>query len=445
MGDSTVAREEEIMTEHTRCFPIPRARLAVWLLAGFLITSCTNEDTTAPSTEIIESAPALATAAATLTFRQLSPGSFHTCGVTTDNRAFCWGGNVDGQLGTGTNTHHKTPVAVAGGLSFRAVSAGSSHTCGVTTDDRAFCWGSNAAGQLGDGNQNSCGAPNPPCTNPETNANQNRPVAVLGGLRFLQVEAGTWHTCGVTRDNRAYCWGNNRYGQLGDGATGQTARSLDRPKPVPVFGSLSFRQISAGLFHTCGITTDNRAFCWGNNRVGQVGDGSTVRQRLQPSLVAGGRSYRQVSAGVGSFGGGFTCAVTTSDRAFCWGDGRRGQIGDGSTILRFTPRAVAGGRSFRQISAGDDNACARTPTNVAFCWGFNAFGEVGDGTNTQRLTPVRVAGGHLFAQLSIDGSHHACARTPTGVGYCWGNNNAAQLGDGTNIDRSRPGPVAGST
>jgi alpha-tubulin suppressor-like RCC1 family protein len=432
------------MTEHARCFPIPRSRLAVWLLAGFLIPSCTNEDTTTPSTEIIESVPALATAATTLSFRQLSPGSFHTCGVTTDDRGFCWGGNTEGQLGTGTNSHHKTPVAVIGGLSFRAVSAGSSHACGVTTDDRAFCWGSNAAGQLGDGNQNSCGAPNPSCTNPETNADKNRPVAVLGGLRFLQVEAGTAHTCGVTRENRAYCWGSNRYGQLGDGATGQTARYLDRPRPVAVFGSLSFRQLSAGFTHTCGITTDNRAFCWGNNREGQVGDGSTVRQRLQPSLVAGGRSYRQVSAGVGSSGHGFTCAVTTGDRAFCWGDGRRGQIGDGSTNQRFTPRAVAGGRSFRQISAGDDNACARTPTNVAFCWGFNALGEVGDGTNTQRLTPVAVSGGHSFAQLSIDGSHHACARTSTGKGYCWGSNHTAELGDGTHTDHARPQAIAGS-
>jgi alpha-tubulin suppressor-like RCC1 family protein len=103
------------------------------------------ESPTAPSSE-----RALAPAAtATLAFRQVSAGYYHTCGVTTDDRAFCWGEGSSGELGDGTNTSQLSPVAVAGGLRFRQVSAGTSYTCGVTIDDAAYCWGDNGAGQLG--------------------------------------------------------------------------------------------------------------------------------------------------------------------------------------------------------------------------------------------------------------------------------------------------------
>jgi alpha-tubulin suppressor-like RCC1 family protein len=432
------------MTRRIREVRLRGASLAICLAgAVFSGISCRDDNSVGPTDPgAPEPGQALAiTTAAALAFRQVSVGSDHTCGVTTDDRAYCWGVNAFGQLGDGTTTLRTRPVAVAGGLSFREVTAGMWYTCGVTTDDRAFCWGSNGTGQLGNGDQGSCGAPNPPCGG-GGNPDRIRPAAVLGGLYFRQLDAGTWHTCGVTRENVAYCWGNNRYGQLGDGATGLDARYLDRPTPVRVFGGLSFRQVSAGGVHTCGVATDSRAFCWGNNRYGQVGDGTTVRQRLQPTLVAGGRLFTQVSAGGEQQGSGYTCGITTGERAFCWGDGRNGQIGDGNTIVRLTPRAVAGGRSFGQVSAGVDNTCARTPANVAYCWGYNFFGEVGDGTTTRRLRPVPVRGGLSFSQLST-GSGHTCGRTTAAAAYCWGFNRYGALGDGTRTDRLTPRAVVG--
>src|SRR5262245_46374149 len=143
-------------------------------------------------------------------------------------------------------------VSPALALSFRQVSAGGSHTCGVTSDDRAYCWGYNNYGQLGvgtDTGQELCLSLG--CS--------TRPVAVLGGLRFRQVSAGEDYTCGITTDYRAYCWGLNYGGALGDGTT------FFRTTPVPVAGHLSFRQVSAGAVHTCAVTTDNRAYCWGYN------------------------------------------------------------------------------------------------------------------------------------------------------------------------------------
>ena len=417
-----------------------RLLVSTILVAG---SGC-RESAEAPLGPGTEPSPAAGAAAAPLTFRQVSAGGDHSCGVTTDDRAYCWGPNVYGQLGDGTNTLRLTPVPVLGGLRFRGVSAGTDHTCGVTTDDVAYCWGYNGAGQLGDGTQNSCGAPNPPCTNPETNASRSRPVRVLGGLRFRQVDAGSLHTCGVTRDDAAYCWGSNSTGQLGDAAKGYIGRHLDRPTPVAVQGGLHFRQVSAGGIHTCAVAADDRAYCWGSNRYGQVGDGSDVRTRIRPVLVAGGLRFKQLSAGGSQQTGGHTCAVTTDDRAFCWGEGTKGQIGDGQTSLRLVPRVVAGGLRFRQMTAGRRATCGTTTTNLAYCWGENAWGEVGDGTTMQRVTPVRVSGGLVFRQLST-GDRHTCGTATTNVAYCWGDGAYGAIGDGTRGSRLTPRAVAGAT
>jgi alpha-tubulin suppressor-like RCC1 family protein len=146
----------------------------------------------------------------------VSAGDSHTCGATTDQRGYCWGGNWSGQLGDGTFTRRPTPVPVVGGRTFRQLSAGSNHTCGVNPFDRAFCWGANGRGQLGDG----------------TTTQRLTPVRVLGGLRFRQVSASEMrHTCGATTDNLAYCWGQNDNGELGDGTIN------NRRKPTPVAGS----------------------------------------------------------------------------------------------------------------------------------------------------------------------------------------------------------------
>jgi alpha-tubulin suppressor-like RCC1 family protein len=151
--------------------------------------------------------------AAALSFRQVSAGGGHTCGVTTAERGYCWGSNALGQIGDGTTTRRPTPVQVAGWLSFRLLSAGSSDTCAVNLFDRAFCWGANTRGQLGDG----------------TTTQRLTPVRVVGGLRFRQVSASEIrHTCGVTTGNLSYCWGQNDNGQLGDG----TLRNRARPTPV---------------------------------------------------------------------------------------------------------------------------------------------------------------------------------------------------------------------
>lgn len=396
------------------------ARRLVLFVSPLIVATAVGcgEDTESPTsvTAPSETSPELATASTqALAFYQVSGGNDYTCGVTTDNRAFCWG---YGLLGDGsTYSQRLNPVAVSGGLRFRQVSVGSKHSCGITTDNRAYCWGDNSAGQLGDG----------------TRSERWSPIPVAGGRQFAQVDAGSFHTCGLGyTDKRAYCWGNNNNGQLGNGTV------TSRLTPVAVAGGRQFRHVSAGWDHSCAVTPSDVAYCWGSNKDGQAGDGSTFRQRLRPVLVAGGYRFRQVDAGASH-----TCAVTTAYRAFCWGNGADGRIGDGTTSRRLVPRAVAGGLSFDRVSTGFAHSCGESRQNRAYCWGINTYGAVGDGTKLNtRLRPVAVAGGLYFTQLSA-GSLHTCAKTETSAAYCWGYNRNGQLGDGSQTDRTRPVPVAG--
>jgi alpha-tubulin suppressor-like RCC1 family protein len=390
------------------------------VLAGCDDTS--SRDLTGPEPAARESEPTAAPAAsATLVARQVNVGELHQCVVATDNRAYCWGWNVFGQIGDGTTSFERpAPTLVKGGLSFRQITAGTYHTCGVTTDNRAFCWG--LGGFLGDG----------------TSMSRLRPYPVAGGLSFRQVSAGREHTCGVTTDDRVYCWGENFTGQLGNGTQGENQNP--ELSPVAVMGTLRFKGVSVGMYHSCGVTTTGRAYCWGGDQWGQLGDGTasgtcefplgTSPCRKKPTLVVGGYQWRQVDAGGGSgppegstepLEGGRTCGVTTDGRAFCWGDGTLGQNGDGTRSMRTAPRQVAGDRLYRAISTGYWHSCALASDNRAYCWGGrNGGGELGDGTqDILRLRPRAVVGGHSFEQIST-GHGSTCARTPTGAIYCWG-------------------------
>lgn len=404
--------------------------LTLWVTGPVLSgISCRGDNIAEPSGSAggVESESSIiATATTALAFYQVSASWDHSCGVTTDNRAYCWGRNSEGQLGDGTVTGRLTPVAVAGTLRFRQISASIGSTCGVTTDYRAYCWGDNPRGELGDG----------------TTTRRLTPVPVAGGRQFRHVVTSFEHACGVSYpDNRAYCWGWNADGQLGIGTNTGPETGHFGPysaTPVAVVGTLSFRQVSAGYYHTCGVTTGDRAFCWGRNREGQIGDSSTAGRRLKPVRVAGARQFRQVDAGADH-----TCAVTTNDRAFCWGNGRQGQIGNGKAYLSFWPRAVAGGLGFTRVSAGLYHTCGETTLNRVYCWGANGNGMLGDGTNVDRLTPVAVAGGLNFNQVSA-GGFHTCGRTPGAVAYCWGRGFSGQLGNGGAASSLTPVAVAGA-
>jgi len=365
----------------------------------------------------------------------VSGGADNTCGVTMGGAAYCWGYNNRGQLGGGTTTDTTSPAAVGGGLSFAAVGAavGGPSRCGVTTAGVAYCWGSNVYGALGDG----------------TTSNQTSPVAVAGGLTFAAVSSGGGATtCGVTTAGAAFCWGINTVGQLGIGTTTGSEVCGNNPcstTPVAVGGGLTFITVSTGASHTCGVTAAGAAYCWGANRNGQLGIGTTTGTPLcngfscspTPVPVVGGLTFAAVSAGTG-----YTCGVTTAGAAYCWGYNGTGQLGDGTATERLSPVAVLGGLTFAAVStagdpSGSGHTCGLTVTGGAYCWGFNHYGELGNGTNTTRSSPGAVSGGLTFTALavgsnqSLSGHAHTCGVTTAGVAYCWGSNGNGQLGVGT--------------
>src|SRR3989454_744696 len=271
---------------------------------------------------------------------------------------------VDSTASTSPAGGAKSPTQPAAPRPFTTVSAGGSHTCRVSADGAAYCWGSNGNAQLGNGDTAPRSSP--------------VPVPVAGGVSFAAVSAGYFHVCGVTAAGAAYCWGSGYEGQLGNGTR------WGRLSPTLVVGGVRFAAVSAGMRHTCGVTAAGAAYCWGENDVGQLGDG-TRSGRLSPALVAGGVRFAAVSAGRGH-----TCGVTAAGAAYCWGENDVGQLGDGTTTNRSSPVPVAGALSFTAMSAGSGHTCGVTATGAAYCWGANLDGRLGERTTTNHARPVLV-------------------------------------------------------
>src|SRR6266516_3330602 len=207
-------------------------------------------------------------------YGQLGSRTGETCALGVDSIAYCWGHNDAGQLGTGTTVDTAGPVAVSGGLHFARLTLGFSHSCGLTAGGDAYCWGDNTFGQIGD----------------TTRSQSSVPVHVVGGVIFTTLSAGSEHTCGVSTGNVAWCWGQNGSSELGaessETCTTPTGVAIScSRRPLGVTTSQNFRSISSGGHFTCALTTNGKAYCWGNNSNGQLGTGNTSGSSL-PVLVA---------------------------------------------------------------------------------------------------------------------------------------------------------------
>lgn len=345
----------------------------------------------------------------------ISSGGNNTCAITAIGGVKCWGSNSNSQLGDNSTTTRPAPVDVVGlGAGVASISVGYYHTCVVTTAGAVKCWGYNSNGQLGDG----------------STTQRSTPVDVVGlSAGVASVSVGDGHTCAMTTSGAAKCWGRNANGQLGDNSTTQ------RNTPVDVVGLDSgVSSLSAGYGHTCVVTGDGAAKCWGRNVNGQLGDNSTS-QRNSPVAVAG------LGSGVASIYASFshTCAVTTSGAAKCWGDNNSGKLGDNSIAQRNTPVDVVGLSSgVSKISSSYHYSCAIMTSGAAKCWGANSTGQLGNNSTTQRSSPVDVLGLGSGVVNIAAGYYHACGMMTAGTAKCWGDNSIGQLGNNSTTSSNIP-------
>lgn len=354
----------------------------------------------------------------------LAVGGFHSCYVTMLGGVQCWGNNAFGELGDGTTSDSPVPVYVSGFVSGVQAAA----TPGYVGDFTCLLTAGSGVKCWGDNTYGELGD--------GTGLNSLVPVDVAGlssGVSAITAGGGGGgHACALTDTGSVSCWGYNASGQLGDGST------ANRLSPVPVSGLADATAVSAGGTHTCAMTSTGGLKCWGRNVWGTLGNGTTV-DSTTPVDVSGLTSDVVAVAG----GSDHTCALTSGGGVKCWGYNGAGQLGNNTTTQNSVPVDVSGLASGVQaISAGLLHSCALLTDGTAKCWGWNFHGQLGDGTTVTRLTPVTVSG--LADGVAIGaGAVHTCAlREANGVA-CWGRNDFGQLGDGTTVEQHTPVEVIG--
>ncbi len=353
-------------------------------------------------------------------FTVVSTGGAHSCGLNTSGAAYCWGDASMGQIGDGLvkspvsgsmgqgGQLQMVPSRVTGGIAFANVAAGTNHSCGVTTDGAAWCWGE----------KNSLGA-TVSNTWSMVGSTANTPVKVSGTVRFKpETLAAGGSTCAISTSGTPYCWGAiNMWDRSytmpytepvavngsGSTVTGQTS-SFQYPALAGPLVSLT-----VGANHACGLTAAGKAYCWGDNSNGQIGNGVVgnpppVYTYTAPIAVAGGLSFSSIDAGVAH-----TCATTTGGAVYCWGANGFGQLGDGTTTPRPSPvQVVTTGSTvsgmvavptvgtFTSVQAYGNHTCAGTSAGSTYCWGSNRYGQLGIGESgsywyaSDRWFPVQV-------------------------------------------------------
>lgn len=338
---------------------------------------------------------------------QVAAGALHTCALDVDGEAYCWGQNDLGQLGRGTFGGTAFAPEPVMGPSFTHLDAGARYNCGLTAPGEVYCWGSNLEGQLG---------------NPEYAGDPLAavPVRVSGEGPFAGLATGDHHACALDQDGRVHCWGLNLGGEVG-----LPADSAVLVSPQPVETGVRFTALTAGWAHTCGLTEGGETWCWGDNELGQLGDGSTTPSH-EPRRTAAGTLVKVAAGAV------HTCGIGVDGGAVCWGPGALtlgaasyDECPDGVCAV---PVPVDGEHRFTDIAVGISHTCAVDDEGRAYCWGFSNNGAIGNCEITPEWpSPQLVCGETRYVSITV-GRDHSCGVSPDGEGWCWGSNEVFQLG-----------------
>ena len=412
------AEQRDVRAFHPpgRSLEFARHRVAVVVLAGAL-TACggVNTDRAEAAGEQRE---AMKVPLPIGEFTSVAAGHAHACGLSPAGVIYCWGDKSNLATGEPTTALSSVPapVPMATDLRFQSVVAGAGHACGLTANQEAFCWGQNDNGQLGHTIVSSGGL---------------LPAAVPGHT-FSQLAAGDDFTCGLEQGtNRAFCWGGNAFGQLGNG----DATNLNNPVAQLVLGpnltaatAPTFTQIAAGTTYACGLDSQQHAWCWGDPRGILVTRTGTVADRANVPLA-----YRNSTWSSISVGGSGACAIAAgglkAGQAFCWEIQWPGSQNAGSPLW---DGSVDGGLTYQSLAVGEDHSCGLTTGSDIVCWGSNGLGQLGNGATPMpalvERSPVTVAGSTKWKSVFVNAGS-TCATDTADAVFCWGNSAGDRFGD----------------
>lgn len=375
-------------------------------------------------------------------WKSVEVGFNHGCGIADNGKAYCWGRGTEGQIGNGHNdAQNSTPQQVSmpnelASLTFKSISIGYFHTCAIASNDKAYCWGSNVLGELGRGYGGNTNTP----VAVETSG-------LLSGLDIKSIAAGMimYNTCVIASNNNAYCWGEGGNGANGNGTFELGAHYSPIAVTMPI--GLTFSSIDLGGGQVCAIASNSQAYCWGANSSGTVGDGTSGSNKSTPVRVLGplsGVSINKITAG-----GNHTCAITNGNSVYCWGSNGSGQLGDNTITGKTIPTAiytggVLSGLTEKTVEAGSMHTCVIASNNRVYCWGNDFSGQLGDGdsgSGADKPAAVAVDTGGLLSgkgvvSLSLGGT--TLASTSLTMYTVWGYNGDGRLGDGTLNSTSVP-------
>jgi len=332
--------------------------------------------------------------------------------------AYGWGDNHKGQLGAPAPLGDILAPARFGGASdIVSIATASCHTLALRSDGTVWACGGNDKGQLGIGSADNDAHPG---------------LSQVAGLAdVVAVAASGGSSYALKSDGTVWAWGDNTYGQLGDGTT------VERDTPVLVSGLSGITAIAAGGGHSMALNSGGAVWAWGDNGKGQLGDGTTTDRHSPVPLSGFGGVVTAIACGYAH-----SVALKSDGTVITWGANGAGQLGDGTATDRLSPVQAAGLSGVTAVSAGHDHTAALKSDGKVMAWGANGSGQLGDGTTTGRGAPVQVAGLGGATAVSC-GDYHTAALTSDGTVLAWGANGAGQLGDGGTTDSATAVQVNG--
>lgn len=349
--------------------------------------------------------------------------------ATSGGLVIGWGKNNYQQLASGTAQpdSQTTPVVVPGLENVSAVTCGSAFNLALKDDGSLWAWGRNNWGQLGDG----------------TLVDRSSPVRVAGLPPMSAVSASpagtnaTGHVLALDRVGNVWVWGTNYYGQLGNGTLSfSNGNVFYSSVPLQVNSLAGITAVSAGVYHSLALTGTGQVLAWGDNSFGELGDGTTT-QRDTPIPVPGLSSVIAISAGWN-----FSLAITADRKVWSWGENDAGELGIGTNVDSHSPVQIPSLSNVQSILAGTDHAMAVQGDGSLWAWGGNFNGQIGDGTNADRYSPTRITtGGRVLTATA--GSYYSLAVAVGGAVLGWGFNGNGEVGDGTLAQRASPQLVLG--